>query len=400
MQAIKFYTLGCKVNQYETQSLRERFLSSGFRELDDGRPADIYLINTCTVTHKADRESLQLIRRAKKENPKARVIVTGCLAEQDAERIKRAAQDCLIIRNQDKPSGGISYFKNHTRVFLKIQDGCNNRCSYCKVPLVRGTSKSRPLNEIISEAQRLVKNGYKEIVLTGICLGAYTPCLTDVISALEEIGGLLRIRLSSIEAGDVSDKLIKKMAASDKLCPHLHIPVQSGDDEILRKMNRNYRRRDYLGLIRRVKKSVPEVAITTDVIVGFPGESEANFKNTVDLIKQIQPLRTHIFGYSPRQGTAACGLPGKTGVQEIKKRICRLNNVARQCARAYQRRFFNRKMAVLVEGSSKGMPGFWEGYTGNYIKVLVNSERELQNQYILVELDEIKDDSKKDLIFM
>lgn len=404
MKTVKFYTLGCKVNQYDTQSIREQFERAGFKELSNTHPADVYIINTCTVTKKADAESLGFIRRAKKENPKAKIIVTGCLAELDAVRIKEIKGISRIIKNKDKHKilpkgkGGISYFKNHTRAFLKIQDGCDNYCSYCKVPLVRGRSKSRPFKEIIMEAQRLVEHGYREIVLTGICLGSYGKDLSAgvdlvrAIEALEKIDGLLRIRLSSIEANDVTDALIKKMSISNKLCRHLHIPIQSGDDKILKKMNRRYTCESYLLLIKKIKKSVSEVAITTDVLVGFPGETEGNFNNTVKLVRAIVPLKTHIFPFSPRQGTCAAKLENNLTQQIIKRRIMRLKLVSDKLASQYKKKFLGKKMHVLFESKNKENPGYQEGHADNYIKVLVNAGYNLKNELIPIKIKKIGKD--------
>jgi threonylcarbamoyladenosine tRNA methylthiotransferase MtaB len=410
MKTVKFYTLGCKVNQYETQAIREQFLNAGFKELSNSQPADIYVINTCTVTHRADSDSFNLIRRAKRENSKAEIIAVGCLTELDEDKIKNIDREILIIKNKDKNkiierlnikqlithnSQHITYFKGHTRAFLKIQDGCNNFCSYCKVPLVRGASRSRPLDEIIQEASKLVKNGFQEIVLSGICLGAYGRDLSsllnlvDVIEALENIEGLLRIRLSSIEAGDVQDALIQKIAKSKKLCRHLHIPIQSGDDEILKKMNRSYTKDDYLNLIKNIKNRIPEMAITTDVMVGFPGETEENFQNTLNLIKEILPLRTHIFPYSPREGTLAFNLKDKINSETAKERILYLKDIAKECSISYRKQFLNKNIDVLIETKLRDNKGHWQGYADNYIKVLVNSGLCLKNQLIPLRLKKI-----------
>lgn len=419
MKTIKFFTLGCKVNQYETQSIREQFLKAGFIEINNHKPADIYVINTCTVTHKADRDSRRLIYLAQRENPTSQIIVTGCYTELDSAEIAKIPGVTRIVKNQDKNrilellnenneinehndnnEIGISSFSGHTRAFLKIQDGCNNLCAYCKVPLVRGPSRSRPLEGIIREARELLKNGFKEIVLCGICLGAYgrdlVPALNlvDVIVALEDIKGLLRIRLSSIEAGDVTDELIQKIAQSKKLCRHLHIPIQSGDDTILKKMNRKYTRTDYLNLIDKIKSYIPDIAITTDVLVGFPGETEENFENTLKLIKEIMPLRIHIFPYSPRAGTfAACHFKDELNPLIIKKRISRLKNISQICSLAYKKQFLNKDMEVLIEAQSKENSDFWEGYAHNYIKIQVKSDLNLKNRLILVKLKQITKDS-------
>ncbi len=414
MKTVKFFTLGCKVNQYDTQSIRERFVNAGFKEIDNGRKADTYVINTCTVTSIADRKSRYFIHYAYRQNPKARIIVTGCYTALDSDEIAKIPGVTHIIKNQDKDrilellnehnelseqnEIGISNFSGHTRAFLKIQDGCNNFCSYCKVPRVRGASRSRPLDEIVQEANRLAKNGFKEIVLCGICLGSYgkdlqsQKNLVEVIEALEKIEGLLRIRLSSIEAGDISDELIQKMAQSKKLCQHLHIPIQSGDNEILKKMNRNYCREDYLNLIKKIKNSIPEIAITTDVLVGFPGEREDNFQNTVNLIGEIVPLRAHIFPYSKRLGTPAAILKDKINPLVIKERILQLASMSKKCALAYRKRFLNKDRDVLIEERPKEDKKYWEGYTDNYIKVRVKSDKNLKNQPIRVRLKKINKD--------
>lgn len=403
MKTIKFYTLGCKVNQYDTQSIREYYRRAGFRELNNGEPADVYIINTCTVTHKADSDSLGLIRRAKRENPEARVIVTGCLAELDGERIKRETGASQIIKNKEKMGivnkAGISDFYGHTRAFLKIQDGCNNFCSYCKVPLVRGASLSKPLDKVIREAEKLAGAGFKELVLSGICLGAYGKDLKEkkgilqVIEALEKLSGLVRIRLSSIEAGDVSEELIGKMAVSKKLCPHLHIPLQSGDDTILKKMRRAYTSQAYLNLIKKIKDKIPEIAITTDCLVGFPGETDENFKNTEDLIRKLAPLKTHIFSYSKREGTSAADLGAALPSAIIKERAKRLKEAADKCSTEYRKKFLNKVTDLLIEGESKGAPGFLEGRTGNYIRVLLESRLNLKNKLIPVRLKKLARDS-------
>ena len=390
-------------------------MRAGFQEIDNGRETDFYVINTCTVTHRADAESFNLMRRAKRENPKAKIIVTGCLTELDEDKIKKIDNEALIVKNKDKnrileilesrdsqlithKSQVITFFKGHSRAFLKIQDGCNNFCSYCKVPLVRGALKSKPINTIIPEANKLVKNGFKEIVLCGICLGSYGKDLqhrvnvVDAIEALEGIEGLMRIRLSSIEANDVSDILIEKMAHSKKLCRHLHIPIQSGDNEILKKMGRKCSRQDYLSLIQKIKSRLPEIAITTDVLVGFPGEEEVNFKNTLDLIKEISPLKVHIFPYSPRQGTPAYNFKDRISPVPIRERILRLENIAKTYSFTYKKQFLNKDMDVLIEGHAKENKEYWAGYTDNYIKVLVKSDQNLKSHLVQVRLKKINED--------
>jgi len=410
---IKFYTLGCKVNQYETEKIREGLLTCGFKEVRDKKGADIYIVNTCTVTHRADSDSLKAIRKARRENPRAKVIVTGCLSELDREKIRNADAAALIIKNKNKEKiashlkgsknartnelmnqrRGISSFAGHTRAFLKVQDGCGNRCSYCRVPLARGPSVSRPGSEIIQEADELAERGFKEIVLTGICLGAYgrdllpKEDLVSLIKQLEEIRGISRIRLSSIEAVDLTDKLIEKISGSAKICKHLHIPLQSGDDKILKKMNRKYTGGRYLQLIKKIKRIVPGVSITTDCMVGFPGEGKKNFLNTLRLIRQISPLRTHIFIYSPREGTTAFGLKQEICQRELKQRFSILQKEAFRCAKKYRKRFIGKEVSVLVESRSKDNPKVWQGYSDNYIRVTLQDKRNLKNRIIKVRLD-------------
>lgn len=397
MPTIKFRTLGCKVNQYDTQSIRERFLKHGFREVKKNERADTYIINTCTVTSSADQKSSGAIRSCIKENPEAKIIVTGCMVKDDWYSLAKIKGVNLII-SRSFFGEGITDFSGHTRAFLKIQDGCNNFCSYCKVPLVRGRSRSRPLAEVTKEGEALAARGFKEIVLTGICLGSYGRDLgkginlVKVITELEKIEGLLWIRLSSIEAGDVTDELIDKMVESKKLCPHLHIPIQSGDDQILKMMKRRYSRKFYLDLINRIKKKVPRASITTDCLVGFPQENEKNFQNTLSLVKKIMPLKTHIFPYSARKGTSAYEFEGKNSLSLLEERCGRLKEASEKCAVSYKQAFLNKTADVLIEARVKECNGFWQGYTGNYIRVLVKSQANLKNKIVNLRLQEIKDD--------
>lgn len=397
MKQISFFTLGCKANQYDTQSIRERFLSKGFSENSNTQP-DYFLINTCTVTAGADQKSRNIIRKCIRQNPKAKIIVTGCLAEKDSQSLADIKGVSFVIRKSFFPEG-ISDFGRHTRAFLKIQDGCSNFCTYCKVALVRGSQRSKDIKQVINEAKKLVSCGYKEIVLTGICLGAYGKELTpkkdlaDVIRALEKIDGLARIRLSSIEAGDVSAKLIKRLAGSKKLCRHLHIPIQSGDNHILKLMNRKYTRNKYLNLISRLKRDIPQISITTDCLVGFPGETEENFNNTLDLLKQIQPLKAHIFPYSSRPGTQAAGFKGVVDPKIIRARCRRMEKLAESCRRNFMRKFIGKKVNVLIEGRSKDNTGNLEGLTDNYLPVRLRFRPGLKNKIVRARLKSTSGDS-------
>lgn len=420
---IKLFTLGCKVNQYESQALREQLLSAGFAE-NNSEIADLYIINTCTVTAQADRESRHLVRKALKLNPKARIIVTGCYVEKDAHEILQISERIQIIPNQQKQrivdfleftddgqwtmdDGAfiplqISDFHGHQRAFVKIQDGCDNFCSYCKVPLVRGSSKSRSLQEITAEVTRLVAHGFKEIVLTGICLGDYHYSgfeLADVLAFLEKIKGNFRLRLSSIEPQLISDKLIEKMANSVKICPHLHIPLQSGDDGVLRRMNRRYTQKTYLSLMAKIKKKIRHVGITTDVLVGFPGEGQKNFSNTVRCLKEILPLRTHIFSFSPRQGTSAFNLQGRIKPELIKERFNLLKEVAKECSYKFRKHFLEKQLTVLIESQADKEIGCLCGYSENYIRIIIeNASKENINNLIKVKVKYIDIRSTKGVV--
>jgi threonylcarbamoyladenosine tRNA methylthiotransferase MtaB len=394
-RSIKFFTLGCKVNQYETQSIRERFLNNGYREVINGELCQVCLINTCSVTAAADRKSKNTIRRCIKNYPGARIIVTGCMVEKDNLCLSHIKGINYIISKRFFP-GDISDFYGHTRVFLKVQDGCNNFCTYCKVCLIRGRSQSRRLDEVIAEARGLVQKGYQEIVLAGICLGAYGQDLkpevglSDILDRLKEISGLKRIRLSSIEAWDITDELIDRLKTNRKICPHLHIPVQSGDDEILRNMNRRINRRGYWDVLTKLRNARPDIAISTDVIVGFPGERKENFQATCELIKEIEPLKVHIFPYSPRAGTPAFELKDKTNFQEIKDRVLQLKDIARICSFNYRSRFINQIAQILIEGNYKKVKGYVEGLTDNYIKVLIKTDScSLPGELVKVKLKKV-----------
>ncbi|MFH1190819.1 MAG: MiaB/RimO family radical SAM methylthiotransferase [Candidatus Omnitrophota bacterium] len=397
-RTVKFFTLGCKVNQYDTQSIRERFLSKGFQEADSVSQPDFFLVNTCTVTSGADRKSRNIIRRCIQAAPQAQVIVTGCLAEKDWSQLKKIKGISLIVKKSFFPEG-VSSFNRHTRAFLKIQDGCSNFCSYCKVALIRGKERSKKLKQIIQEAKQLVACGYREIVLTGICLGAYGRSpgvkenLVDVVGFLEKIKGLSRIRLSSIEAGDVTLDLIKCMRYSEKLCRHLHIPIQSGDDYILKLMNRKYSKKKYENLIAKLKADVPGISITTDCLVGFPGETEDRFQNTVNLVRKIMPLKVHIFPYSRRPRTKAAKFKGEINPEIIRSRCNELAAVAKECRKKFMQNFLGTDTQVLIEDEVKGSSVFLEGLTDNYLKVRLPFAPNLKNVIVRGKIKSIHMDS-------
>ncbi|MDD5450265.1 MAG: tRNA (N(6)-L-threonylcarbamoyladenosine(37)-C(2))-methylthiotransferase MtaB [Candidatus Omnitrophica bacterium] len=402
---VAFKTLGCKVNQYETELMRERLLGAGFEEASPGVPADIYIINTCTVTQKTDSESRRLIRLARRQNPASRVIVTGCYAELDSDEIEKVAGGLTIVKNSEKsgilgylrrdtgqaPSHTISGFTGRTKAFIKVQDGCDNFCSYCKVPLVRGRSRSRAAGEVLTEIGKIVSNGYKEIILTGICLGDWGRGagmdLSRLLNEIEDnIRGDYRLRLSSIEPWYVSDGLIKKIASSKKICRHLHIPMQSGDDSVLKRMDRTFNPADFAGLIERFRAVVPEAAFTTDIVVGFPGEGEKEFENTLRLVELTKPSRTHIFPFSRRKGTRAYEFTDTVGAGIVRERVKRLKQAGERLAHEYERQFAGRPVQVLVETRRDKRTGLLTGYTDTYIKTAFSGPDDLKGTLKTVRL--------------
>lgn len=420
---MKFFlhTLGCKVNQYESQAIRESMLRAGFEESASKDLADIYVLNTCTVTDKADKESRYAINSFARSNPRAKIVVTGCYAEKDSREIASLGSVSHIVKNFEKnriadilvpgarESGAgfshkpfITAFKGHTKAFVKIQDGCENRCAYCKVPLVRGPLRSRPLSEITEEVGGLVSNGFREIVLTGICLGAWGreycvpetaaafglagASLLDLLSALDDVPGDFRIRLSSIEPKYVTDHLIGRISKNKRICRHLHIPLQSGDDYILKKMNRPYTAADYMELVRKARTAIDGLAVTTDVLVGFPGETDAHFSNTLDFIRELSPSRTHIFTFSRRPGTAAYDMEDQVDDLISKRRRHDLEGSALNAAYLFARSFSGKALDVLVENKRESDSGFLTGYTDNYIKVIFSGPDELMGRVVPVRI--------------
>ena len=411
MKKCAFITLGCKVNQYETQAIREVLIKKGYKETSVDKDVDIYVINTCTVTAVSDNKSKQFIRKVQRKNADAKVVVTGCYAEAYKKKSLSDNGTNIIVIEQDKKADiesilddngvdsinnssifelSISKFEGHTRAFLKIEDGCDNRCSYCIVPYVRGKVKSRPINEVKMEAERLVANGYTEIVLTGIHLGAYgkdfdsakthsKSTIVDVIKKLEKISGLKRIRISSIEAYEVTDELISIIANSEKICPHLHLPLQSGDNYILKKMNRRYSVDQFLSLLERVRKEIDLPAFTTDVIVGFPGENALHFENTITTCQKAGFSRIHIFPYSRRDGTIASKMENHCGSDTIMARKKITKSMSNKLAEKYKQNFVGKNLKVLVESKLDNDTGMLYGYTERYVKVAFNGNKEKIN---------------------
>ena len=400
-------TFGCKVNQYESELMREDLVCCGFMECAADEIPEICIINSCTVTGNADRQARYAVNRMRRANPATRIVVTGCYAEKNEDEISALPGVFKVVKNSDKDRIAsilngrrktedgrriISDFKGHTKAFVKIQDGCENFCSYCKVPYVRGPFRSRSLDEIVEETALLVSKGFKEIVLTGICLGAWGiergEGLCRVLRALDGIKDGYRIRLSSIEPKYVTGELIELMSGSRKMCRHLHIPLQSGDDEILRRMNRPYSSRDFGMLVEDIRSKIGDIAVTTDVMTGFPGETKKSFTNTLDLMKEIKPARTHIFTYSRREGTAAYGMSDIPPADILKERFLELRSAALLSSYAFRKHFVDTFADVLVETRRDSSSGRLTGYSGNYIKVLFGGPDSIMRTIVPVRISE------------
>jgi threonylcarbamoyladenosine tRNA methylthiotransferase MtaB len=487
---VRFYTLGCKVNQYETQGMREALERKGYRDIEGqkGVPCDLVVVNTCTVTQDADRTNRYWIRRLRREHPGARLAVTGCYAEKNRSELEAMSEVDLILSNREKPflaekllghsmslrgdrqgDVAISLYKNKiaspsfllsqentgarndsvvkmgrdpvtsaafmplsisrsegkTRAFVKIQDGCNHACSFCKVSIVRGNSRSRAPEEILEEVTRLRDAGYREIILTGIQLGAYgldlgssansgrrpafekgqglpLPArqagvfagrhyfLRDVIEACARVEGIDRIRLSSIELTDLGQPLRDAFRDVPKLCPHIHLPLQSGDNEVLSRMNRRYTREEYRDVILQMKDLVPDFEFSVDVMAGFPGETEEQFENSLDLLNALRPLKCHVFPYSRREGTRAADWK-VLSPQVVRERVRRLTEAAGRISAEVRGRYLGRTLEILAEHENE-RTGISEGFTPNYLKVFFEYPQNVQGCIIPFKLTEIFQD--------
>ncbi len=414
MPKVAFYTLGCKLNQYETEAMRQQLEQGGYGCVDFDQPADIYVVNTCTVTHRSDVRSRQMIRRAARRPGKHLVVVTGCYAQRAGQKLSDIPGVDLVLGNLEKtrlleyivkqgqsgvfvsrldemndfPEMEVSGFAHHTRAFLKIQDGCDGSCTYCVVPKARGRSRSRSFPSLAAAADRFIQAGYRELVLTGINLGAYRDPqqserdLVYLLKWLEKKRGLGRVRLSSIEPTDFSAELIDLLDRSPKICRHVHIPLQSGDDEILRAMGRPYRAADYAHLVMELAKRIPGIAIGADVIVGFPGETEGQFQATGRFIENLPICRLHVFNYSRREGTPAATIPHQVPAEVRRRRSRVLRALSADKFSAFQRSFLNHQLTVLLEQRRDPGTGLLTGLSENYIRVLLKGSDQQMNQLV------------------
>lgn len=412
-------TLGCKVNQCDSDQIQALLEEAGWISARSREPADLVIVNTCCVTGRADRKSRFAIRGAlnRKRCDSSLLAVVGCYPGYDFNAIASIKGVDRIFTHEDRPvfqkwltnfiqdrklsgpqngskgcghqnsvTGLLGSFKRKTRAFLKVQEGCDYHCRYCIVRKVRGSSRSLNLEEALQKAQEAVSSGCKELVLTGVCLGSYGQDfgkkidLVDLVGGLEQIEGLERIRLSSIEPADVTDRLIEKMATCAKLCPHLHLPFQSGDDEVLSWMNRRCGVRDYLSIFEKAKKKIPRLSVSCDMIVGFPGEADRHFQNSLSFLKLVEPLRTHLFSYSPRQG--AMEEPGlSSGI--VRRRFESMRRHSEELSLRFRQKLIGEVLSVLFERRNGN---FWSGYAENYFPVRVKIPGDQRNRIKKVKL--------------
>lgn len=419
MSSVAFHTLGCKVNHYETEAIWQLFKSAGYERVEFESMADVYVINTCTVTNTGDKKSRQVIRRAVRKNPDAVIAVTGCYAQTSPAEIMAIPGVDIVVGTQDrvkmldyieqykeerKPINAVGNimknrvyeeldvpaFTDRTRASLKIQEGCNNFCTFCIIPWARGLMRSRDPKEVIHQAQQLVEAGYKEIVLTGIHTGGYGEDMKDYNLAMllreleEQVEGLKRIRISSIEASQITDEVIEVLANSKKVVNHLHIPIQSGSDTVLKRMRRKYTMEFFADRLVKLKKALPNLAVTSDVIVGFPGETEEEFMDTYNFIKEHKFSELHVFPYSKRTGTPAARMDNQVDEEIKNERVHRLIELSNQLAKEYASQFEGEVLEVIPEEQLEN--GLFEGYTDNYLKVQFEATEEMVGQIVKVKI--------------
>jgi threonylcarbamoyladenosine tRNA methylthiotransferase MtaB len=411
MSKIALDTVGCKLNQAETQLLAHQLAQAGYRLVSATEPTDVYILNTCTVTHVADRKCRRLLRLAHRRNPEALVVAIGCYAERARQELAQIDGVNLVLDNSEKShllwlleefghlsrplcsqnGSTVARADFRTRAFIKVHDGCNSFCSYCIVPLVRGREKSTPIDQITAEVEHRVTEGYREVVLTGTKIGSYNyegVGLSGLLRHMLTKTNVERLRLSSLQPEEISSELIG-LWRDKRLCRHFHLSLQSGSDGMLGWMKRRYTVGDYQQAVALIRGMVPEVAITTDIIVGFPGETETEFKESYELCWQMEFARIHVFSYSPRQGTEAATMPNQVDDRVKQERSQKILALAKESAQNFRQQFLGKTMPVLWE---KQTDGVWSGLTDNYIRVYTKSSKDLTNQLLLVKLVEVRGD--------
>lgn len=403
-------TLGCKVNSYESNFMKEALVKNGFSFCNLNEICDILILNTCTVTDTSDKKSLKEVRRLKRENPNAILVVCGCSVQNDKTKYDDLGINILmgninksnivsiiekylddktpveyVAKTRDLPFENMEVdISDHTRAYIKIEDGCDNFCSYCIIPFVRGKKRSKDFSLVLREVEHLANNGYKEIVLTGIDTGGYESNgkdLTDLIHEMSKINGIERIRQSSIEITQINDKFIEELKNNKKICDHIHIPLQSGSDSILKLMNRKYDLKYFFDKIDMIRSVRPDISITTDVIVGFPGETEEMFLETMETCKKINFSKIHAFPYSERKGTKASMMDGKVAESVKHERVKKLLELSDSLEKSYYDKFKGKKLDVLIEEVSESGS---KGHTSNYLMVHTNEKLQKGEIYNLI----------------
>jgi threonylcarbamoyladenosine tRNA methylthiotransferase MtaB len=402
--AVALDSLGCKLNQAEIQQLAQKFVEAGYRLVDSPEKADIYILNTCTVTHVADRKTRHLLRLAHRLNPSARLIAVGCYAHRAPQELATIDGVDLVLGNDRKlnilkllkdidglknPSPATlterREFVRRARAFLRVQDGCRNFCAYCIVPYVRTRQESLPVLDITSQVKEKAAAGFQEVVLTGTEIGDYSFDGTDLAGLIERVLAVTtvtRLRLSSLQPHHISPRLIR-LWRDTRLCAHFHLSLQSGSDAVLKRMKRRYSTAEYRRAVSLIRATVPDVAITTDIIIGFPGETDAEFQETLEFCREMQFARVHVFPFSPRPGTAAATMTGQIPESVKKERGKQMLSLSRESLKSFQTQFLGRTLEVLWEQTSGGV---WSGLTGNYIRVYTRSRDDFTNRLLPVKL--------------
>lgn len=420
MNRIAFTTLGCKVNVYDSEAMAELFAEKGYEIVNFDDVADIYIINTCTVTNFGDKKSRQMIRRARRQNKNSIIVATGCYAQVAPQTVAEIEGINIVIGTKDRGKVveivenyraekgvlnavtdikgekeferlKVSNLKDRTRAYIKIQEGCNRYCTYCIIPYARGPVRSRKPEDVIDEVKTLAKNGFKEIVLTGIHVASYgldleNITLADIIEQVHSVEGIERIRFSSMEPKAVDDEFVARMAKLPKVCEHYHLSLQSGSDATLKKMNRRYTSEEYAVACERLKKAFPNVAITTDIIVGFPTETDENFNESYDFAEKVRLSKIHVFPYSPKTGTPAAKIRPQIAPDVKNERSHKMLELSTRLNKEFMSRYIGSNMEVLFERLEGN---YYEGHTRNYIKVLCKSDSDLTNQLVNVKLTDI-----------
>jgi threonylcarbamoyladenosine tRNA methylthiotransferase MtaB len=388
--------LGCRTNQYEAQAFRSQLEAMGYSPAEPGETADVCVVNTCTVTEAADADSRHRVRRLARDNPGSKVLVTGCLAERHPEQLQAIEGVHAVVSNAEKerlleslggeaalPEFKIDAFEGHTRAFVKVQDGCNSFCTYCIIPYVRGRSRSRSESEILQEVRELVAHGYKEIVLTGINIGDYdgggNSNLAALVRAVDAIEGVDRLRISSIDPDEVDEDLLDAVVNGRSTCPSMHVVLQAGSNVILKRMNRKYTRQCFMDTVERLRKAEADFTFTTDVIVGFPGETDYDFAETLDVMREVRFAKVHMFPYSDRPRTRANLYKNKVPPALIAERKSQVLRLAEQLSYDLRQDYVGRRMLVLTENHDSG-------HTGNFLRVCLGGEEHSPNQLVEVDL--------------